>query len=240
MSVEFESAARLATLKSGIESKTGETYADLTEGVQALMDGYGQGAGEDYLAFALTNTLTDYSNTEITNIIAYGLYGRTSLTNLYLPKVETINTYGFYNVGITEITDENFPALSRLGQRALRACAALKRFIKPNSHIALGGICFESCAALEIVDVKSCEYVEGNQRLLFAGCTALTAFIIRDVESVNVWLADSMFFNSGIANGIGYIYVPSVLVESYKSATGWADWAEQIRAIEDYPEITGG
>lgn len=195
---------------------------------------------EDYLAVSLTNTLTDYSNTEITNIIAYGLYGRTSLTNLYLPKVIRINTYGFYGVGITEISDENFPALSYLGERALRNCAALKRFIKPNSHISLGGICFERCAALEIVDVKSCEYVEGNQKLLFGGCTALTAFIIRNTEAVNVWLADGMFTSSGIASGTGYIYVPSALVESYKSATGWANWAEQIRAIEDYPEITGG
>lgn len=42
---EFVSVDRINTLKSGIESRTGETYADLTEGVQALMDGFGQGDG---------------------------------------------------------------------------------------------------------------------------------------------------------------------------------------------------
>ena len=66
MSAEFESAARLAALKSGIESRTGETYADLTEGVQALMDGYGQGSGGSDVIPVIANTMTigsDYADT---------------------------------------------------------------------------------------------------------------------------------------------------------------------------------
>lgn len=45
MSVDFESAARLASLKQGIEAKTGETHATLTDGVNALIAGFGQGGG---------------------------------------------------------------------------------------------------------------------------------------------------------------------------------------------------
>ena len=40
--------------------------------------------------------------------------------------------------------------------------------------------------------------------------------------------------------GTPYIYVPSALVNSYKTATNWSSYAAQIRAIEDYPEICGG
>ena len=43
-----------------------------------------------------------------------------------------------------------------------------------------------------------------------------------------------------IASGTGYIYVPKALVDSYKSATNWTTYASQIRAIEDYPDVTGG
>jgi hypothetical protein len=43
-----------------------------------------------------------------------------------------------------------------------------------------------------------------------------------------------------IANGTGYIYVPSTLVDTYKANGTWSNYAVQIRAIEDYPEITGG
>lgn len=41
-------------------------------------------------------------------------------------------------------------------------------------------------------------------------------------------------------SGTGYIYVPAALVDSYKAATNWSTYADQIRAIEDYPDITGG
>ena len=37
-----------------------------------------------------------------------------------------------------------------------------------------------------------------------------------------------------------YFYVYSDMVESYKVATNWSEYADKIRAIEDYPEITGG
>jgi hypothetical protein len=45
---------------------------------------------------------------------------------------------------------------------------------------------------------------------------------------------------SGFTNGTGYIYVPATLVDTYKAGTNWSTHADQIRAIEDYPEITGG
>lgn len=41
---EYASVERIKTLKQGIEAKTGETYNTLTEGVQALADGYGVGS----------------------------------------------------------------------------------------------------------------------------------------------------------------------------------------------------
>ena len=43
MSVKLESAERYEALKSSIEAVTGETHADLTDGIQALKNGYGQG-----------------------------------------------------------------------------------------------------------------------------------------------------------------------------------------------------
>ena len=40
--------------------------------------------------------------------------------------------------------------------------------------------------------------------------------------------------------GTGYVYVPASLIETYKTATNWSAFANQFRAIEDYPEICGG
>lgn len=52
--------------------------------------------------------------------------------------------------------------------------------------------------------------------------------------------ADNVFARTKIVSGTGYVYVPRALVKQYQTATNWAAIAGKIRAIEDYPEITGG
>ena len=49
----------------------------------------------------------------------------------------------------------------------------------------------------------------------------------------------SALSSTPIKYGAGYIYVPATLVDTYKAATNWSTYANKIRAIEDYPEITG-
>lgn len=48
------------------------------------------------------------------------------------------------------------------------------------------------------------------------------------------------FTDSEIAKGNGHIYVPARYVDTIKAATNWSALASQVRAIEDYPDITGG
>jgi hypothetical protein len=62
------------------------------------------------------------------------------------------------------------------------------------------------------------------------------------IRSPNVaTLENTNVFNSTpIKSGTGYIYVPRSRVDSYKAASNWSTYAAQIRAIEDYPDITGG
>lgn len=73
----------------------------------------------------------------------------------------------------------------------------------------------------------------------FYTTTTMTALILRSNELCPLSVTNA-FNGSAIANGTGYIYVPSALVEEYKAATNWATHADQFRAIEDYPDITGG
>lgn len=55
----------------------------------------------------------------------------------------------------------------------------------------------------------------------------------------NILSIDAVSYTK-ISSGSGYIYVPAALVDGYKAAGNWQNYADQIRAIEDYPEITGG
>lgn len=49
--------------------------------------------------------------------------------------------------------------------------------------------------------------------------------------------SDHYLSSTAIGKGNGYIYVPSSLIEEYKTATNWSVYADQFRAIDDYPGI---
>lgn len=69
-------------------------------------------------------------------------------------------------------------------------------------------------------------------------CSKFETLIIR-TETVPTITTTNLFAGTKIESGTRYIYVPRSLVDSYKAASGWSTYAEQIRAIEDYPDITG-
>lgn len=100
----------------------------------------------------------------------------------------------------------------------------------------LGSNCFRSNTSVTKIDFyKSITYISSA---LCYGASALTALILRGDTVTNLTVTNA-FTNTPIANGTGYIYVPSALVEDYKAATNWTTYADQIRAIEDYPDICG-
>lgn len=95
---------------------------------------------------------------------------------------------------------------------------------------------FRYCDSLILADFTALTEIGSAS---FAYCSGLSAFILRS-ESVVPLTYGAVFMWSSIERGNGYIYVPSALVDSYKSATNWSNFAGKIRAIEDYPDITGG
>ena len=95
---------------------------------------------------------------------------------------------------------------------------------------------FYNCINLAKIDFDVLEEMKNAD---FYQCSALTAVIIRS-PAVCMMSDSNAFKSTPIASGTGYIYVPAALVDSYKAATNWTKYANQIRAIEDYPDICGG
>lgn len=100
----------------------------------------------------------------------------------------------------------------------------------------VGQYAFYGCTALKEVDLP---YVSNILNNSLEGCSGLEVFILRKETVVTLSNVNALQ-SSGISAGTGYIYVPAALVDAYKSATNWSIYAAQIRAIEDYPQITGG
>ena len=86
---------------------------------------------------------------------------------------------------------------------------------------------FHSCGALSYLDLGAAESLVGG---IFYATYNLRTLIIRTTSAVCV-LSSGISY-SGISGG--YIYVPSALVEEYKTATNWSAFAGRFRALEDY------
>ena len=105
---------------------------------------------------------------------------------------------------------------------------------------------FYECNNLKIADFHILEDIKGPA---FAKTMNLYTMIIRTATKCNLSnsATGSLFgtkllsldFRGPIALGTGYIYVPAALVDAYKTDTEWSRFADQFRAIEDYPEICG-
>ena len=77
---------------------------------------------------------------------------------------------------------------------------------------------------------------------MFSNCSNIKTMVLSNPNKV-CSLSDARYLPYQItntANTTSYIYVPQALLTNYKTATNWATFSSKIRAIEDYPDITGG
>lgn len=159
-----------------------------------------------YYAFASCAALVSAHFPNAVTINGYGFQNCTALTDIYFPKVTGINGYGFY--GCTALENVDFPSLRSVGNYAFRKCSALKA-----------------------IDLQQTYNINVYA---FYECTNLEAIVLRKTDEICTLSNVNALQMTKIADGTGYIYIPAALVDSYKAGTGWATYAAQIRALEDY------
>lgn len=101
------------------------------------------------------------------------------------------------------------------------------------SATTIGQYAFYGCTALTTVDLTDTSPVT-IQANAFYGCAKLTHVIIRST-TVSTLSSLTAFAGSMLARGKGAIYVPADLVDDYKAATNWSNYAEYIYPITAYP-----
>jgi hypothetical protein len=163
------------------------------------------------IAALLDNSMEELNNDIVTTLRTRACQGATGLQKVYLPKVVSVGTYAFY--GCTGLVTITLPKLTTLSSQP-----------------------FYSCSKLVHAD---CGQVNSIPAQAFNACTALTELILRKTSSICTLANVSGVNNTPIGKGTGYVYVPSILIDTYKTATNWSTFADQFRAIEDYPDICG-
>ena len=152
-----------------------------------------------------------YENDRVKVVGAYAFYGNTKLESISMDAVTSVESEGFRNC--TKLVNAHLPSAASLKDSSFNTCTLLERV---------------DCSAT-YVGITS-----------FYNDPALATLILRNTDTVAELYNTGVFYNTPIAKGTGYIYVPAELVDSYKAATNWSSFADQIRAIEDYPDICGG
>ena len=193
---------------------------------------------DDALSKLLHGTLTEYVNGTPTAIPDNLFNGQDKLQKIDMGSVKSVGNNAFREC--SALVEVNLPALETLGNAAFIYCTALAEVKFPavlSSGVTSNALRY--CSALKKVDFGEIDAAKGLLGYCLADCKVLEMLIIRDTNQPPK-LTATAFNNTPIKTGTGYIYVPAAMVDAYKSATNWSAYADQIRAIEDDPEITGG
>jgi hypothetical protein len=211
-------------------SVTGESDTNLPDAVRTLADGYGQGGGDSIWNTIVDRTVTEIDDTDglCKTVGAYAFYYCTSLTSVIFPSVKSIETSAFQ--GCTRLSSVYLPLARSVENSGFSRCTKLSSTYLP-SATSIANSAFYNCSALKVVDLPNAASIGAH---VFNGCLALKTLILRKSDSICTLSNSNALSNTPINSGTGYIYVPSALIETYKTASNWTSYAAKFRALEDY------
>lgn len=142
-----------------------------------------------------------------------------------------------YNDCVTEVGEKifqncsllqkiNLPKCTSVGIWAFDGCSALSEISLPVCTTIHGGV-FINCPSIQEISLPKCNMIDDNA---FEGCTKLSKLTLGG--STVCELGNSLVFRrTPIESGTGSIYVPSSLVETYKTANNWSRYSSRIFPI---------
>lgn len=199
-------------------------------------EGYAEGA--EAARKILDDTVTEYTDTAILSTRRYALY-YSSIKAVNLPNLTTLGYGTFYSC--SNLESASLPKATSADGYIFYSCEKLQSIQLPlMTKIPMNML--QYCRGLKKCDLGSATSISASA---FSNCCRMTIMILRSTTMCT--LANTNAFQScyhilGTTHSTynpngdkdGYIYVPSALVDSYKTATNWSTYASQFRALEDY------
>ena len=151
--------------------------------------------------------------------------GNQNIQTVNLPYATTVGNSAFQSC--SSLSQVDLPMCSYIGSYAFYRCSSLSQISLPVcSYIddtALG-----ACSSLSKISLPVCSYIESYA---FGACSSLNIITI-GYSSVCNLPSSNIFINTQITSSTGSIYVPTSLVDAYKSAPNWSYFSTQIFPIE--------
>ena len=230
----------MTAVADAIRAKAGTTEPLVwPEGFKEAVEGIAGGTADNFIEILLGGgTYGTYRNEALTKIGNPGFRNWSASGNMIdtldLPNVTNAENEVFMGANIRCI---KVPKLKSIGSFAFRNNSILEE-VDVSGCTSAGLSCFAGDTAIQKLDFPALQSLSYSQHWM--NCSSLETLILRYEGGVVGLPNVNCLAGTPIEAGTGYVYVPSALVDSYKAATNWAAYADQIRAIEDYPEITGG
>ena len=149
-----------------------------------------------------------------------------SLSQVNLPICETVNTVVFTNC--SHLTSIDLPMCKVVGQQAFDECSSLSQVNLPMCSY-IGSYAFRNCYSLSQISLPVCNYIADYA---FWFCSSFN-IITLGYSSVCSLINSNAFSKTQITSSTGSIYVPTSLVDAYKSATNWSYFSTQIFPISE-------
>lgn len=188
----------------------------------------------DLMAARLMDTMTEYSSDEVTSVILNGFANQNNLESVILPNCTLLRASAFY--GCSKLSALSLPKLKEIQSNTFRNCTSLTEFITGSSFDSrLDNSTFEGCSGL----VKADFYHINNLGIggYALACANLAALIIRNTDFVpSLHVRAFGAATTKMNTGEGKIYVPGSMVDAYKAASNWSNYADQIFSVEELTE----
>lgn len=192
--------------------KAGYTYNYIVAGESENTGGDNGGESDSALIDSIIQkTVTHFESETVTSVGNSAFIYCSSLDSVRLPLVETVGQYGFK--WCANLTSVNLPKCKTLNTE-----------------------CFYACTRLIYIDLPSVTTISAG---VFGGMngSGLETLIIR-TPAVCKLNNVSALSSTKIGKSEGFIYVPDNLVESYKSATNWSTFANQIKGLSELEGVS--
>jgi hypothetical protein len=184
------------------------------------------------VAFRACKNLVSVDAPKVSSLDRAAFMDCTSLKNISLPSLNYSFSYGWFT-GCTSLESASLPLVTALGESTFSSCTSLKNVDIPMARI-LKPAAFYGCTNLEKIELPGFKNDCGIGKAAFQGCSNLSSIVCPNLTSVPAIDDITVFANTPIADGSGFIYVPDALVDSCKTAEYWSTYASQIKPLSEY------
>lgn len=141
-------------IADAIREKRGSSASIVADAFPTAIRAIPSGGGGDDIAISiLDGTISEYTNSNITQLRAYAFYRCTNLKSANFPLITTVNAGAFGEC--TSLSEISMPAVATVGSSAFTGCALTDVYL-PNCDM-IGASAFYNCKHLTSISLPNCD-----------------------------------------------------------------------------------